>query len=531
MNNAPSTHFEKQLALHDKQLKGSPKKRGFKAFFKEYGYLLLCMIIPAALVYLIYFSREIYPIGDGSVLVLDLNGQYVWFFEALRNFAKGDAELLYSFARAMGGEFLGIYAYYLASPFSFIVCLFPTDRMLEGLLVLFLLKTAICGGTFGYYMHKTSKERRPVAILIFAIFYAVSAYGIVQQHNTMWIDAMMWLPLITLGIEELIKYGKFRMYTLVLAVTLFSNFYIGYMVCIYCFFYFFLYYFGHSDNRINNPHRERVHFLKSLGRMAFFSLLAVGMALVILLGAYYSLSFGKSTFSETKWIWDTNFDILDLLYKFLPGSYDTVRPDGYPFVYCGVLTILLLPAYFLSKKFSMREKICNALLVFLFIASFSLTVTDLIWHAFQRPNWLNYRYSFMLCFLMCVLACKALTVLESYPLRTVAGTGGILALLCVILQKYTDDAYVKPNDFTCIWFTLLAIAFYLAVLGIIRTGKNKEVACVALVAVVCIETFLNGLCCMNALDKDVVYSGYSGYNNYLKETRPIVELVVVAAVA
>ncbi len=525
MNNAPSIKLDKQLAEHDRRLKNTKKKRGFRGFFKEYGYFALCMIIPAVLVYLIYFAREIHPFGDGSVLVLDLNAQYVWFFEALRNFAKGDASLLYSFARAMGGEFLGIYAYYLASPLSFLLCLFPTDRMLEGLLALFLLKTALCGGTFAYYMHRTSSKRSPMAITIFSIFYAVSSYAIVQQHNTMWIDAMMWLPIITLGIEELIRHGKFKMYTLVLAVTLFSNFYIGYMVCIYCALYFILYYIAHGGTRSGNPRRERLHFLKSLGRMGFYSLLAVGMAMVILISAYYSLSFGKSTFSEPTWLWNFNFDILDLLYKFLPGSYDTVRPDGYPFVYCGVLTLLMIPAYFLSRKYPMRQKICSGIFVLLFVASFSFTVTDLLWHGFQRPNWLNYRYSFMLCFYMCVLACRGLAVLEEFPLRSVAGVGGFLALLTVILQKYTDEAYVEPNDYTCIWITLLFIFAHLAALGAYRVARSKQAAALAMVAIVCVEVFLNGLFNMNALDSDVVYSKYSYYNNFLNETRPIVELV------
>ena len=61
---------------------------------KEYGYLLLCMFIPAILIYLMYLARGLHPFGDASVLVLDLNGQYVWFFEALRNFVRGDADLL-----------------------------------------------------------------------------------------------------------------------------------------------------------------------------------------------------------------------------------------------------------------------------------------------------------------------------------------------------------------------------------------------------------------------------------------------------
>lgn len=498
-----------------------------KRRFGDWGYLLLCMLVPAVVMYLIYFSRELYPLGDGSVLVLDLNGQYVWFFEALRNFVHGDADLLYSFSRALGGEFLGIYAYYLASPLSYLLALFPQDRMLEGLLFLFLLKTALCGGSFGLYMHKTSQKPNKAAIVVFATCYALSAYGIVQQHNTMWIDAMMWLPMITLGMESLIKKGKFRLYTISLAITLFSNFYIGYMVCIYCFFYFFLCYFGHSENREQNPDNERFHFIRSGLRVAFWSLLAIGIAAVILLGAYYSLSFGKSTFSTTKWLWSFNFDILDLLYKFLPSSYDTVRPAGYPFVYCGVLTLLLIPSYFLSRKYPMRQKIAAALFIFLFVASFSLSVPDLLWHGFQRPNWLNYRYSFMLCFILTVLACRAMNEFDSVSLKTVAGTGGILALLCVILQKYADpdNEYLAPNDYTCIWFTLILIAVWLAVLGLYRSRKDKQVISVVMVAAVALECFLNGLWCMNALDDDVVYSRYSYYNNYLNRTRPIVEIV------
>ena len=181
------------------------------------------MLIPAVLMYLIYLAKGHYPFGDGCVLVLDLNGQYVWFFEALRNFVKGDASLLYSFSRALGGEFLGIYAYYVASPLSYLLCLFPQNRMLEGLLVLFLLKTALCGGTFGFYMHRTLKRPNRFAIIAFSTFYALTSYAVVQQHNTMWIDAVMWLPLITLGLESLIKYGKFKMYTVFLAITLFSK--------------------------------------------------------------------------------------------------------------------------------------------------------------------------------------------------------------------------------------------------------------------------------------------------------------------
>ena len=91
-------------------------------------HLWLCFGIPVVIMYLIYLVMEIHPFGNGSVLVLDLNAQYVYFYEALRDFVWGDNSLLYSFSRQLGGEFMGLYAYYLASPFSYIVALFPEGK-------------------------------------------------------------------------------------------------------------------------------------------------------------------------------------------------------------------------------------------------------------------------------------------------------------------------------------------------------------------------------------------------------------------
>ena len=501
-----------------------------RTFWGEYGYLALCMVIPAVLIYLIYLARGHHPFGDGCVLVLDLNGQYVWFFEALRNFVHGDADLLYSFARALGGEFLGIYAYYLASPLSFLVALFPKERMLEALTALFMLKGALCGLTFGLYIHKTSKKPNKMAIIIFSASYALCSYAIIQQHNTMWIDAVMWLPLITLGIESIIKHGKFKLYVVSLAIAVFSNYYIGYMICIYCAIYFFIYYFANGEKFRNNPMREKWHFLRSLGRIVGYSVLALGIAAFIILGAYYSLNFGKTTFSDpfASSSWESfglKFDLMDFLYKLLPGSYDTVRPQGLPFVYCGLLTLLLIPSYFLSKKYSMREKIFSGILLFVLFASFSLNIVDLAWHGFQKPNWLNYRYSFMFSFYLCVLACRAMADFENISLRVTMGMGGLIALFCVVLQKHESGEYIKPDDFGCIYFSLIMVFAYLAVLAIMRKKNQKQVASFALVCVVVLELFVNGLLSINGLIMDVGCSTYSRYNDFLKNVRPIVETV------
>ena len=185
----------------------TPKKVINKLFFGEKSYLWLCFGVPIAIMYVIYLALGIHPFGDASVLVLDLNAQYVYFYEALRECIPGDQSLLYSFSRQLGGEFMGIYAYYLASPLSYIVALFPKGKILEALLSIFLLKTGLCGVSFGFYLHKTTKpeDRKKTSIIAFSIMYALCAYAIVHQNNSMWIDALIWLPILTYSIEELIK--------------------------------------------------------------------------------------------------------------------------------------------------------------------------------------------------------------------------------------------------------------------------------------------------------------------------------------
>ena len=164
----------------------SPLKK-ISSSFSGMKHAFLAFFLPILVMALIYTAHKVYPFGENSVLVLDLNGQYVYFFEAMRDFFRGEQGILYSFERALGGEFLGIVAYYVASPFTFITALFPEGMITESLYVMFLLKCGLCGFNMCVYLHK-SHPTTSINELIFSIAYALTSYAIVMQHNTMWID-------------------------------------------------------------------------------------------------------------------------------------------------------------------------------------------------------------------------------------------------------------------------------------------------------------------------------------------------------
>lgn len=507
----------------------APKKNVFQNIFskeniKKYRYLSLAFVVPALTMWLIYIAMGTYPFGNGSVLVLDLNGQYVYYFEQLREIILGDGSFLYSFGRALGGEFMGIYAYYLASPFSFIVCLFPKEMITEALLCMFLLKTGLCGLTFGIYLHYKTPEHRlnRIAVVLFSTMYALTAFAVVQQHNTMWIDNLILLPLIVMGIERMIKYHRFRLFVISLTIAVMSNFYIGYMMCIFVLVYFFVCYLSMSPEE-RNPRGEEYHFGKSFLRIAGSALLVISMSAVMIWSAYYSLTFGKTTFSNPNFEFKSKFDLLDLISKLFIGSYDTVRPEGLPFVYSGSLTLLLVPLYFIIKKIPLREKIANAFMVVFFVFSFTGSTIDLVWHGFQRPNWLNYRYSFILCFFLVFCAYRAFLYIKEIDVKAVIIDVAFWVMMLVLLQKL--DTYDWISDYGTVWLSFAFFAAYLILLRFEIISNVKNGVSLAIASVVVLECFVGGLLNLVALGDDVVYSKRTSYRNYVDRVQPIVDMI------
>lgn len=515
------------------------KSNKFISFKNEYGYLGYAFLIPLVLMLGIYIALGHKPFGDSSVLTLDLNAQYVYFYEALRDFVYGDSSLLYSFSRSLGGEFMGIYAYYVASPLSYIVALFPKSMMLYALLTIIVVKIGLCGLSFGFYLHKQSKNPNKLNVVMFSIMYALSAYAITYQNNIMWLDGLFLLPILTYSIERLIKHRKYLLFIATLALMMMSHYYIGYMLCWYTFFCFFFTYFKDEDRSVINPSGEKYHFFKSLCRIGASSLLGIGMSAFVVGAAYYSLQFGKNEFTNPNWDMFSRFDLFDLFPKLLPGSYDTVMHEGLPLLYCGVLTLFMLPIYVMAKRVKSREKIFYCGFILLYILIMVINPTDLIMHGFQMPNCLNYRYSFIVIFLMLIMAYKAFCEIEEHSAKKIFATGAALLALILVAQKMSFPNFVLAdteeykygfvfNKLPFLWvivFSIIAIFAVGAVLCYLIKSKNKEKMVQILMVVVCIELLLNGIVTFSSMRYDIGWSTYSSYHDYFKNLSPIVETV------
>lgn len=160
----------------------------------------------------IFIVYSVFPFGDGTVMRMDLYHQYGPLFAELYDRVVEGKSLLYSWESGGGSSFLGNYFNYLSSPFTVLIFLFDKADISFAITALVIVKCMASAVTFTYYL-KASQKRHSYVSAAFGVFYAFCAYFLAYYWNIMWIDGMILLPLIVLGIERLIHTGKGALYT------------------------------------------------------------------------------------------------------------------------------------------------------------------------------------------------------------------------------------------------------------------------------------------------------------------------------
>ena len=224
-----------------------------------------------------------FPFGDKTILITDMGSQYVTYHEALYEMLRGGDSLLFTWNTGMGMNFLGIIAYYLSSPFTVLLLLFPRSLLTEGILFILSAKIAFSGLAFSLFLRKAGGIGGAVNTL-FSVAYALSAYSVVYGFNLMWIDGVVLLPLVVLGAVHLYRTRRMLPFILALTVLFVANFYIAYMVgafTLLCFLGLLL------VQQV--PRREALgHF----GRFMACAGLAAGLAAFLLLPSLFALRNG-----------------------------------------------------------------------------------------------------------------------------------------------------------------------------------------------------------------------------------------------
>ncbi|MBR3949204.1 MAG: YfhO family protein [Oscillospiraceae bacterium] len=419
-------------------------------------YLGLAFAIPFAGMLFVMLVSGFEPFGKYSMLYSDMYHQYYPFFVEFRNAIRNGDGLLYTWSVGLGLDYLGLIAYYLASPLNLLGILVPEAWTLEFFSLLVPIKLGLAGCFFAVFL-KNLFGKNDLSIAVFGGFYGLCAWALGFQWNVMWLDSFALLPLVALGTVQLLKEGKTVLYTLSLFLAIFANYYIGFFVCIFVFLLFFVYQFCRWGGWRK--------FFRDLFRIALFSVLAIGMTAILELPALAALQSTQSSVNQfptgfrlniaSSHDWKGLLDAMRQVAGNMGGSIEPNFKEGLPNVYCGIISVFLMFLYLTAKDIPLRDKVCGVGLLLFFNVSFIIRQLDYIWHGFHFTNMIPYRFSFLYSFVVLYMAYKAWLLRRKFSVPQLIGS----SLLAAAVLACSDQLVEKTSFELWNWELELPVYF------------------------------------------------------------------------
>ncbi len=459
---------------------------------------LLSFIIPIIVMIILYIIVGVIG-GNKNILTVDLANQYIEFFSAFKNVLNGAISPFYSFSKTLGGNLFGLMTYYLMSPFNLLIIFFNRLDLPKFVLVINILKIGSAGITSYIYFNKTFKRER--TSLAFSITYSLMAYNIVYSQNLLWLDGVIMLPLIFIGIDRLIE-KKPLLFYVTLTLSIIFNYYIGYMSCIASLIYF-IYQSYLKENKINI--KEIIYCIK-------YILISVLTSGIILIPSIFVLMQGKANGMLGEFVPNQRFALLDLITRFYIGTFKNSDILGtLPNIYISVMMTFLTIYYFFNKNINKKEKQASLVLIGVFTLGFVFSPINTIWHTFKNPVGFPFRYSFMFDFILLIIAYKSLINLKEIDKEFIKKFLLYALLFTLLIDKllYTRTMYYK------IIGTLALMTLYIIYLN---KNKNKEFSKLIILSII-MEMAINGGITVH----NIKYQNKDKYEKFVTETGKIID--------
>lgn len=401
----------------------------------RYVYHFFAFFIPVLAWLFIFFLWGQYPFGDNTLIIWDADGQYIPFAEMWCRVLHGEESLFYSLSDSIGGNVFVLFAYYQFSPLNLLVFFFKTYQLYKFFCLIFMIKVGLMGSTMYIYLNSKSNWEKPIISVLGAVSYSLSSYVVVYMFNHMWLDALILLPLVVLGIDMLVVGPREKitigwLLSLSLAAVTITNFYMAMIICIFAFIYSLVTIitdsFGHKLNKCFS---------------CFFSAtLGMGISMIILLPCIMAILVnGQSDFESISI--STNSGILkNLIWGSIPNNQIT---SGVPLLYCGMIITAGTCLYFIAplRKISLLSKLKYAIILIFFMLSFRFSPLDALWGGGHESKGCPYRYSFIAIFIMIVIATDFIKIVSSDGIKWIIVDAAMMAVVLIDLCSNAANFY------------------------------------------------------------------------------------------
>ncbi len=408
--------------------------------------IIMSFILPAILVVIAYAMNKIWPGSEKTVLISDLKALNFPLAGSLRYVISGDSSIFYQTNSLLGSGNISTYMSSYSGLFAWAMGMFPYKMLPDVLYFIEVVEIGLCGLTcclyfcYGHFFRFFIKDKNIEyekeychtwiiygMMIVLSSLYALCSYNIVYFVNMPWINISISLPLIMLGMDFIIdshqkcendagwkSYLKIDIRSCLLlifsfAYSLYSCYYITYASGIFGLMYFLL--------RVFDYNRTELSFkfvVSAVYKCGISIILGTCIVMPLLLPALLSLN------KSEVYLLNSNFEMRNFFHKnplvifsrFLPDADAEISDgSGLPFIYCGVVSILLFAVYFFIPQINRSQKILAGLIFSFYIASLCFLPLYALWHGGRVPNWHPGRFTYTFSFFIILIAFRTCCIL------------------------------------------------------------------------------------------------------------------------
>ena len=356
--------------------------------------VLLSGILSVAIFWSALFVSGMLPGQRFYFLHGDGYSQVIPFVKMFFRKLSSGGSFIYSFETGLGMPTVAIYAYYVLSPFN-VPALFIDDVEVASVIIICakIMCISVCQCLM---LQKTFKLSSGTAV-IFSLAYSLCAFLGSFYLSFIFLDMMYIMPLIVMAMHHFFRTGRWGWLCAVYTYSFIVQFYCAYMTGIFSavlFVAYAWYCYG----------KTWALWMALVKRYVLCVLAAVLLAAPLMIPAGYELfSFYAS---DSLKLDEFSLNPLSFLYGFYPGYMGQMQGTNNtaPLMYAGIPSAVLSIVFFSDRKMERRKKILAAVpLCYLVLCSF-ISPLYLFMHAFDAPNFYAFRLSWMVSFVVAVIA-------------------------------------------------------------------------------------------------------------------------------
>ena len=395
-----------------------------------------------------------------------------WIRAIFHNFVHGHFSIpFYSLRLAQGIDIPGYFSTWYYDLIYWIFAPFAYYDNIENIYMCIIFSGLYLTG-FSMLCYSRYHQQRMIPAVIGALMYAYCGYALVfGTRHPHFLHALYFLPFMLIGVERIVEKGSFKWFMLAASLSLIQSYYFTYMNSFLCFFYFWILVY------VNKVEWKKI--VKDIIKVIISCIVAVCVSAVVLFPAAYTLihstrAAGSPSMEEL--IWYNAEQPSEVFCSFITPGY---TPGAQFYVFCGVISVMMLMVLFAQKKKYLTHKI-------VFCSLCAASILPAFGYAAGVFSKLNNRWSYAVSFFLAYNVVSMLPELFTLKKRQL-----IYCFFPIILYLYCYK-YIQVQGQIVRIIALIAIANAALMTVMICLKVNESVASAVLLLFVMMNLSVNG---------------------------------------